>query len=313
MCGIAGLIHKGKSVNIGSELQSMLQALKHRGPDSTGYALYADNDGQNFIMRFKVGENVGEGSSSVNEDSSVYDSRKKLVDNKLSELGAIIIKEERLTPYSFRYEIKYDKDLMEFSKKIESVEMVEILSLGKSLELIKDLGDAKTVCERYELDKIKGTHGIGHARMATESGVDIKSAHPFWGYPFSDVSVVHNGQLTNYWNNRRALENKGMRFMSECDSELIAVFLAERMRNGATLEEGMKESLSQLDGVFTYFVATKDSLGMAKDTMAAKPLVLYESDDLVAMGSEEIAIRSILPQEINTYDPFDGEVKVWQI
>ena len=149
--------------------------------------------------------------------------------------------------------------------------------------------------------------------MATESGVDIRSAHPFWGYPFSDVAVVHNGQLTNYWNNRRALENKGMRFMSECDSELIAVFLAERMRNGATLEEGMKASLSQLDGVFTYFVATKDSLGMAKDTMAAKPLVLYESDDLVAMGSEEIAIRSILPQEITTYDPFDGEVKVWQI
>jgi len=313
MCGIAGLIHKGKSVNIGSELQSMLQALKHRGPDSTGFALYADNDGQNFIMRFKVGENVAEGSSSANEDESVYDSRKKLVDKNLAKLGAIIVKEEKLTPYSFRYEIKYDKDLMEFSKTIESAEMVEILSIGKSLELIKDLGDAKTVSERYGLSKVVGTHGIGHARMATESGVDIKSAHPFWGYPFSDVSVVHNGQLTNYWNNRRALENKGMRFMSECDSELIAVFLAERMRNGATLEEGMKESLSQLDGVFTYFVATKDSLGMAKDTMAAKPLVLYESDDLVAMGSEEIAIRSILPQEIDTYDPFDGEVKVWQI
>ena len=313
MCGIAGLIHKGKSVNIGSELQSMLQALKHRGPDSTGFALYADNDGQNFIMRFKVGENVAEGSSSANEDESVYDSRKKLVDKNLAKLGAIIVKEEKLTPYSFRYEIKYDKDLMEFSKTIESSEMVEILSIGKSLELIKDLGDAKAVSERYGLSKIVGTHGIGHARIATESGVDIKSAHPFWGYPFSDVSVVHNGQLTNYWNNRRALEIRGMRFMSECDSELIAVFLAEKMRNGATLEEGMKESLTGLDGVFTYFVATKDSLGMVKDTMAAKPLVLYESDELVAMGSEEIAIRSILPQEITTYDPFDGEVKVWQI
>jgi len=313
MCGIAGLIHRGKSSNVGKELQSMLQALKHRGPDSTGYALYAENDGQNFIMRFKVGENVGEGSTSVNEDESVYDARKKLVDKKLSDLGTIIVKEEQLTPYSFRYEIKYDKDLMDFSKNIESVEMVEILSIGKSLELIKDLGDATAVSERYELGKVKGTHAIGHARMATESGVDIKSAHPFWGYPFADVSVVHNGQLTNYWNNRRALENKGMRFMSECDSELIAVFLAEKMRNGATLEEGMKESLTGLDGVFTYFVATKDSLGMAKDTMAAKPLVLYESDDLVAMGSEEIAIRSILPQEITTYDPFDGEVKVWQI
>ena len=313
MCGIAGLIHRGKSSNVGSELQLMLQALKHRGPDSTGYALYAENDGQNFIMRFKVGENVGEGSTSINEDSSVYDKRKKMVDQMLSELGAKVIKEDRLTPYSFRYEMQFNDDLMEFSKKIESIESVEILSIGKSLELIKDLGDAEAVSKRYGLADVKGTHAIGHARMATESGVDIKSAHPFWGYPFSDVSVVHNGQLTNYWNNRRVLENKGMRFMSECDSELIAVYLAEKMRNGATLEEGMKDSLSGLDGVFTYFVATKDSLGMAKDTMAAKPLVLYESDDLVGMGSEEIAIRSILPQEIDTYDPFDGEVKVWQI
>jgi len=313
MCGIAGLIHKDKSVNIGSELQSMLQALKHRGPDSTGYALYADNDGQNFIMRFKVGENVGEGSNAVNEEASVYDERKKIVDKNLSDLGAIIVKEERLTPYSFRYEIKYDKDLMEFSKKIESAEMTEILSIGKSLELIKDIGDAKEVCDRYNLDKITGTHGIGHARMATESGVDIKSAHPFWGYPFSDVSVVHNGQLTNYWNNRRALENKGMRFMSECDSELIAVYLAEKMRNDATLAEGMIGSLKVLDVVSTYFVATKDALRMTMVTMAAKPIVLYESDKLVAMLSKVIGINSILPQGIDTYYPFDGEVKVWQI
>ena len=314
MCGIAGLIHRGKSSDVGRELQNMLQALKHRGPDSTGYALYGEGNNQgDYIMRFKVGENVAEGSSAIKEDKSVYNERRKQVDKHIRDLGGSIVNDQELTPYSFRYCIKYDKDLMEFSKAIEGVEMVEILSIGKSLELIKDLGDAKVVSNRYGLDKIKGTHGIGHARMATESGVDIRSAHPFWGYPFSDVSVVHNGQLTNYWNNRRALENKGMRFMSECDSELIAVFLAEKMRNGATLEEGMKESLSGLDGVFTYFVATKDSLGMAKDTMAAKPLVLYESDDLVAMGSEEIAIRSILPQEIDTYDPFDGEVKVWQI
>ena len=314
MCGIAGLIHRGKSSNVGSELQGMLQALKHRGEDSTGYALYGDTDGKNFIMRFKVGENVGEGSSSIMEDVSVYDERKKIVDQTLLEMGAKVVKEERTLPYSLRYELDYSaKDLLEFSQRIESIAGVEILSMGKSLEVIKDLGNAKMVCDRYSLDKLVGTHAIGHARMATESGVDIKSAHPFWGYPFSDVSVVHNGQLTNYWNNRRGLENKGMRFMSECDSELIAVYIAQKMREGATLEEGMKDSLSGLDGVFTYFVATKDSLGMAKDTMAAKPLVLYESDDLVAMGSEEIAIRSVLPQEIDTYDPFDGEVKVWQI
>ena len=313
MCGIAGLIHKGKTVDIGKELRDMLQALKHRGPDSTGYALYGEGESDNYIMRFKVGENVKEGSKAVNEDKSVYDSRRKQVDQHIRDLGANILQDQQLTPYSFRYVIKYDKDLMEFSKRIESVEMTEILSLGKTLELVKDIGDATVVSNQYGLDKIKGTHAIGHSRMATESGVDIRSAHPFWGYPFSDVSVVHNGQLTNYWNNRRALENRGMRFMSECDSELIAVYLAEKMRRGVSLKEGMHDSLKELDGVFTYLVATKDSLGMAKDTMAAKPLVLYESDDLVAMGSEEIAIRSILPQEIDTYDPFDGEVKVWQI
>ena len=314
MCGIAGLIHKGKTVNIGKELQDMLQALKHRGPDSTGFALYGEgNHGGDYILRFKVGENVKEGSSAVKEDKSVYDARRKQVDKHIRDLGADIIKDDQLTPYSFRYVIKYDKDLMEFSKKIESVEMTEILSLGKTLELVKDIGDAGVVSKQYGLDKIKGTHAIGHSRMATESGVDIRSAHPFWGYPFSDVSVVHNGQLTNYWNNRRALENKGMRFMSECDSELIAVYLAQKMRSGASLQDGMQDSLKELDGVFTYLVATKDSLGMAKDTMAAKPMVLYESDNLVALGSEEIAIRTLLPQEIDTYDPYDGEVKVWQI
>ena len=74
----------------------------------------------------------------------------------------------------------------------------------------------------------------------------------------------------------------------------------------------MRNSIEEIDGVFTYLVATKDQLGMAKDTMAAKPLVLYESDDLIAKASEEVAIRAILPQEIDTYDPYDEEVRVWQ-
>jgi hypothetical protein len=313
MCGIAGLIHRGKSTNVGGEMQNMLQSLKHRGPDSTGYALYGDRGSSDYVLRFKVGENVKEGSSAVVEDNDIYQNRKDKVNSEIINAGATIVEKKQITPYSFRYVIKTGDDLLDLAKKIESVEMTEILSLGKSLELVKDIGDATDVAKQYGLTNFNGTHGIGHTRMATESGVDIRSAHPFWGYPFSDVSVVHNGQLTNYWNNRRMLENKGMRFMSECDSELIAVYIAQKMREGASLEEGMKASLTGLDGVFTYFVATKDSLGMAKDTMAAKPLVLYESDDLVAMGSEEIAIRSVLPQEIDTYDPFDGEVKVWQI
>ncbi|MDH3692769.1 MAG: glutamine amidotransferase, partial [Gammaproteobacteria bacterium] len=124
--------------------------------------------------------------------------------------------------------------------------------------------------------------------------------------------VVHNGQLTNYWNSRRALERRGHRFMSDCDSELIAVYLADQMDRGEDLEESMTRSISELDGVFTYVVATSDSLGMAKDVMAAKPMVLYESDDLVALASEEVAIRRIFPHEIDTFDPYEGEVRVWK-
>ena len=313
MCGIAGLIHRGKSTNVGGEMQNMLQSLKHRGPDSTGYALYGDSASNDYVLRFKVGDNVKEGSSAVIEDNEVYQNRRKQVNSEITSTGSKILDQKQITPYSFRYVIKTGDDLLDLAKNIESVEMTEILSLGKSLELVKDIGDATDVAKQYGLSNFSGTHGIGHTRMATESGVDIRSAHPFWGYPFSDVSVVHNGQLTNYWNNRRALENKGMRFMSECDSELIAVYLAQKMRSGASLKDGMQDSLKELDGVFTYLVATKDSLGMAKDTMAAKPMVLYESKDLVALGSEEIAIRTLLPQEIDTYDPYDGEVKVWQI
>jgi len=198
------------------------------------------------------------------------------------------------------------------SRYVEDVEGTEILSMGSALELIKDLGDATVVSDQYGLGSFSGTHGIGHTRMATESDVDIRSAHPYWAFPYNDVSVVHNGQITNYWLMRRELERRGNRFMSNCDSELLAVYTAANLADGATLEDSLKSSIEEIDGVFTYLVATRDELGMAKDTMAAKPLVLYESDDMIAMASEEVAIRALLPQEIDTYDPYDEEVRVWR-
>ncbi len=73
----------------------------------------------------------------------------------------------------------------------------------------------------------------------------------------------------------------------------------------------MLDSIDDFDGVFTYLVATSDSLGMAKDVMAAKPMVLYEQGDLIVLASEEVAIRSIFPSEIDTWDPYEGEVRVW--
>lgn len=310
MCGIAGLIHKGKSSNVGGEMTAMLQALKHRGPDSTGYAVYAEPNDGDYIMRLKLAEaedmNRGRGIHQVLEE------RMAEVEAILKEHGAKIKDKDRVRPYALRYVITHDGDTGEMAEHIEETEGVEILSMGSGLELIKDLGDAADVAEAYGLNDFQGTHGIGHTRMATESDVDIKSAHPYWAFPYNDVSVVHNGQITNYWIMRREMERKGHRFMSNCDSELLAVYTAHNLANGVTLEESLKRSIQEIDGVFTYLVCTKDQLGMAKDTMAAKPLVLYESDDLIAMASEEVAIRAILPEEIDTVDPYDEEVRVWQ-
>jgi glutamate synthase domain-containing protein 1 len=235
------------------------------------------------------------------------------VDSRLEEMGAEIISQDTVTEYAFRYTFRKEGDLRRLADYIEDVDGAEILSLGTALELIKDLGDAGVVSGQYNLGNFEGTHAIGHSRMATESDVDIRSAHPYWAYPFNDVAVVHNGQLTNYWNWRRSLEHRGHRFMSNCDSELIAVYLADKMDRGFELEGAMQDSLEELDGVFTYVVATSDCLGMAKDLMGAKPMVLYESDDFVALASEEVAIRSIFPHEIDTFDPYEGEVRIWQL
>jgi len=238
--------------------------------------------------------------------------RRAEVDARIQSLGGEIVSAEEATEYAFRYRIKYEGDLRRFSDYIEDVEGAEILSLGNSLELIKDLGDATQLCEQYRLGNFVGTHAIGHVRMATESDVDIRSAHPYWAYPFKDIAVVHNGQLTNYWGKRRDLERKGQRFVSNCDSELLAVYIAYKMENGYSLEEAMRDSVEELDGVFTYLITTSDSLGMAKDVMAAKPMVLYEGEDCIALASEEVAIRTIFPYEIDTFDPYAGEVRVWQ-
>lgn len=312
MCGIAGIIHRNKKgAKIGNEMVSMLQSLKHRGPDSTGFAMYGESQtANNYVVRFKTAEQADLKES--------FDIRQKIkertqtVRDRLEQSSAKIVFEESPTEYTGRYIIDYNGDMKHLADYVEEIEGVEILSIGRSLELIKDLGDATTVSDSYNLDSFKGTHAIGHTRMATESDVDIRSAHPYWAYPFSDISVVHNGQLTNYWTNRRDLERRGHRFTSKCDSELIAVYLADKISKGDDLETAMRASVDYLDGVFTYIVATQDTLGMAKDTMAAKPMVLFESDDLIAMASEEVAIRQIFDHDVDTYDPYDGEVKIWQ-
>jgi glutamate synthase domain-containing protein 1 len=309
MCGIAGVIYHGNGGThaVGHDMTKMLQAMKHRGPDSTGYALYGPVQ-QQFVMRFTLADANDPRDFDFEQR---LDHNKREVEQRLRARGARNLEVEKETGYAYRVAFDYDGELKAITDVVEDVPHVEVLSLGHSLEIIKDLGDAEQVSQQYRLDGFVGTHAIGHVRMATESDVDISGAHPYWAYPFTDVAVVHNGQLTNYFQWKRRLERSGHRFQSECDSEVIAVYLAEKMSEGLELEAAMRQSLDELDGVFTYICVTQDALGVAKDEMAAKPLVLYESDGLVALASEEIAIRAIIDHEIDTYDPYEGEVLVW--
>jgi methylamine---glutamate N-methyltransferase subunit A len=287
----------------------MLQSMKHRGPDSTGYALYGQPQDGRVVMRYTLAD--ANTPRDFEFDDRLARHQQQVV-ARLKAAGADARDIEPETQYAYRVSLGYDGDLKDLTDRIEDIPDAEVLSIGRSLEIVKDLGDAETVCKQYGLDDFGGTHAIGHVRMATESDVDISGAHPYWAYPFRDVAVVHNGQLTNYFQWKRRLERSGHRFQSECDSEIIAVYLAEKMSEGATLEDAMRDSLEELDGVFTYIAVTDDALGVAKDEMAAKPLVLYESDEVVALASEEIAIRAVIDREIDTYDPYEREVLVWQ-
>jgi methylamine---glutamate N-methyltransferase subunit A len=310
MCGIAGIIYRdgGGERHVGRDMTAMLQAMKHRGPDSTGYALYRPASDDGYVMHVKLAESNGH----QDFDFAQRVTRQRSdVENRMRSMGAQIGDIKKTTDHAMTVTFGFDGDLKHLADYVEDVKGTEVLSLGRALEIVKDLGDAQTVASDYGLDSFVGTHAIGHARMATESDVDIANAHPYWAYPFPDVAVVHNGQLTNYHQWRRRLERAGHRFQSMCDSEIIAVYLAERMAQGDSLEDSMRRSLEELDGVFTYICVTEDALGVAKDELGAKPLVLYEADDIVALASEEIAIRKVVDREIETYDPYEGAVMVW--
>src|SRR4249919_1680371 len=244
MCGIAGVIHRDSSADVGSEMTAMLQSMKHRGPDSSGYALFGPPTDL-IVLRFKLADA---------NDARDFDFKERLerhrqeVESRLNKIGASVDRVESETEYAYRAAVRYEGDLKALADYLEDVPGCEVLSLGHSLEIVKDLGDAETVCAQYDLGDFTGTHAIGHVRMATESDVDISGAHPYWAYPFADVAVVHNGQLTNYFQWRRRLERADHRFQSECDSEVIAVYLAEKMSEGLELEAAMRQSLDELDG-----------------------------------------------------------------
>jgi len=299
MCGIAGIMYRGmgQSFDTGKALVQMLDACQHRGPDSTGFALYGAAQSGKLKLRFFLD----------NEQNS--EETMQTIRRRLSELGAVI-KEEAQVGDNYRVTVAYGDDVQKLAYEMEHA--AKVVSIGSSLEIVKDVGSAHDVDDRYDVHNFQGTHGLGHVRLATESDVKPEAAHPFWATGFADVAIVHNGQITNYWKMRRRLEQRGFEFTTDNDSELIAVYLADKMAQGIFLKEALATSIDDLDGTFSFLASTEHEIGYAKDRLAAKPMIMYQDENLIAVASEEVSLNRLFPgQALNTREPAPGTFATW--
>ena len=298
MCGIAGRILTAPG-SVGRDLVDLMDAQEHRGADSTGFAVYGAPRDTGYVLR-------GMG----------YDKSK--VDTDLDDLKAIMrahgadfaadpsVLTDSAQYYCFRIEMTDPKDLAAWVRDADTLtDRIEVQSCGRSLEIIKDVGGAEAVAEKHGVRDLMGSHGLGHARLATESDVRPNASHPFWARPFSDVAIVHNGQITDYYTKRDQLERMGYRFLTENDSELIAVWVSHQMTEGLTMPQALTKSISAIDGVFTYMIATPQGIGFAKDRFAMKPLVVIDQNGDLAMATEEQAVRRVFKGEVDVLN-YDG-------
>ena len=290
MCGIAGRILNSPGL-VGWDLVNLMDAQSHRGADSTGFAIYTVPRATGYVLR-------GMGFDKTQLDADLDDFKNVLKDHNCGLSADAEILTDANKHYCFRMEISDPDDLAAWVADADTLsDRIEIQSCGRSLEIIKDIGSATQVADKHGVRDLIGTHGLGHARLATESSVLPNASHPFWARPFSDVAIVHNGQITDYYTRRDKLQRDGYRFLTENDSELIAVWVSDQIKQGLTMDQALKKSINSIDGVFTFMIAGPDSIGFAKDRFAMKPIVLIEQDGSIAAATEEQAVRRVFKQE----------------
>ena len=298
MCGIVGLQirTREKRSELGRWLVPMFDCMANRGADSAGLAVFMDPVDE-AVRRFnlystdagydwdRLGESLGQKSGAAIDVDGV-------------ENHAIII--APVAPHEFKLWLaEYDPDL-------------HLLSVGRSIDIYKDIGHACDIADRYGFEKLNASHCVGHTRMATESAVTPYHSHPFTAG--EDFCLVHNGSLSNPYSLRRRLEKYGVKFETDNDTEAACRFLEWRMRNGDDLETALHAAFAELDGFYTLLMATADRLVLVRDAFACKPAVAAEHEDYVAISSE---FRSLahLPDIKNAriFEPHPEEIYSWKV
>jgi len=285
MCGIVGLFSKSLAVSeqLGSHLSAMLVELSDRGPDSAGVALYRDP------------APAGSTKVSLHSANPDYDWGALGVDDfEVRASHAVLV---------------VDSDELDVLRT-EHPEL-RVMSAGQSVEIYKEAGLPTDFVQRFRLQDIHASHGLGHTRMATESAVTTDGSHPFW--TGGDLCLVHNGSLSNHNWLRTRLRREGMEFQTQNDSEVAAGYLTWRLLEGDSLDEALESCLDELDGFYTFAVGTADGFAVLRDPIACKPAVMAETDDWVAMASEYRAI-AVLPgaEDANVWEPAPATVYSWE-
>jgi glutamine phosphoribosylpyrophosphate amidotransferase len=299
MCGIAGLIAKD-SPTLGNDLINMLKQLIHRGKDATGVAIYENRDTIDLRVAMTAPEYQKELEATIQKYGPISKDR--------------IYRGQGIFTF---YEASVGMDSTKVSDlnwDIDSHPELCVHSLGKRIKVYKDEGSAEELQTRHKIPSLKGSHGIGHVRLATESVENINFAHPFVSYIYPELAIVHNGQFTNYFNMRRRMQNWGVRFKTNNDSEMAAHFLAYHIKEkGLDLEAALHLGLETFDGVFTLLVSTSNQIGALRDRLGIKPMLFFEKDDsIILFGSEQISLTPIVSDVYATeMDP--GGVQVWSV
>lgn len=296
MCGIVGLYLKNPALEsqIGALFEPMLIAMTDRGPDSAGFAIYGDEveNGTKLTLRHE----------DMNYDWAA------LAESVKSGLDTSVDFFQNATVAVF----KLGCDAATATAFIEeTAPEVLILSAGHSIEILKEVGLPEHIAETFNLKGMKGSHIIGHTRMATESAVTMAGSHPF--STGEDLCLVHNGSLSNHNRLRLELKRQGIHFETENDSEVGAGYLMHRLQQGDTLTEALENALKELDGFFTFTIGTRNGFAVVRDPIACKPAVLAETDDYVAMASEYQALTT-LPgiENAKVWEPEAAKIYVWE-
>ncbi|MDI3335069.1 glutamine amidotransferase family protein [Defluviimonas aestuarii] len=296
MCGIVGLFIKDPALEpkLGELLTDMLITMTDRGPDSAGIAIYSRPD--DGLAKITV-QSANPSADFATLDKDLKEAIGKPVALKVKSTHAVI-------------ELPMNQVEAARSALAHLCPDVRVMSAGDSLEIYKEVGLPKDVAARFDLAKMKGTHGIGHTRMATESAVTTLGAHPF--STGSDQCLVHNGSLSNHNSLRRKLAREGIQTATQNDTEVGAAYLTWKMREGATLGEALESTIDDIDGFFTFVVGTKDGFGVIRDPIACKPAVMAETDQYVAFGSEYRALVN-LPgiDNARVWEPEPSTVYFW--